>query len=193
MIYFLQGKKKEREKRKQKNYIQTIMNLYYFRHSTKQSPVQLNDLSNWPRLSSLQPLLYGTFLYDTGCCFIEFASLIGSQFDFDRYVLASGSGHGQVDIILITGTVTKKMEPNSHVLNQLDYFNSSGHIFVDPNYKSLKLGPLLGRTRRRPHQNPRWSSFVSYCNIISTNTIISPSNQPNLTKLASQSQHHESD
>ncbi|KAL4030254.1 hypothetical protein IC575_008490 [Cucumis melo] len=39
-----------------------------------------NDLSNWSRLSSLWPLLYGT-----SCCFIEFASLIGSRFDFDRY------------------------------------------------------------------------------------------------------------
>ncbi len=32
-----------------------------------------NDFSNWARLSSLWPLLYGT-----SCCFIEFASLIGS-------------------------------------------------------------------------------------------------------------------
>ena len=43
----------------------------------------LNDLSNWSRLSSLWPLLYGT-----SCCFIEFASLIGSRFDFDRYGLS---------------------------------------------------------------------------------------------------------
>ena len=32
-----------------------------------------NDLSNCSRLSSLWPILYGT-----SCCFIEFASLIGS-------------------------------------------------------------------------------------------------------------------
>ncbi|KAH0445843.1 hypothetical protein IEQ34_025297 [Dendrobium chrysotoxum] len=43
-----------------------------------------NDLSNWSRLSSLWPLLYGT-----SCCFIEFASLIGSRFDFDRYGLVA--------------------------------------------------------------------------------------------------------
>ncbi|KAB2612949.1 NADH-plastoquinone oxidoreductase subunit K [Pyrus ussuriensis x Pyrus communis] len=45
-----------------------------------------SDLSNWSRLSSLWPLLYGT-----SCCFIEFASLIGSRFDFDRYGLVPRS------------------------------------------------------------------------------------------------------
>ncbi|KAF1876932.1 hypothetical protein Lal_00033857 [Lupinus albus] len=44
--------------------------------------ITINELSNWTRLSSLWPLLYGT-----SCCFIEFASLIGSRFDFDRYGL----------------------------------------------------------------------------------------------------------
>ena len=42
----------------------------------------LDDLHNWARLSSLWPLLYGT-----ACCFIEFAALIGSRFDFDRFGL----------------------------------------------------------------------------------------------------------
>nr|AAM82723.1 NdhK [Synechococcus elongatus PCC 7942 = FACHB-805] len=40
----------------------------------------LDDLYNWARLSSLWPLMYGT-----ACCFIEFAALIGSRFDFDRF------------------------------------------------------------------------------------------------------------
>ncbi|KAL3806468.1 hypothetical protein ACJIZ3_000206 [Penstemon smallii] len=57
-----------------------------FDRTTKNSVISttLNDLSNWSRLSSLWPLLYGT-----SCCFIEFASLIGSRFDFDRYGLKS--------------------------------------------------------------------------------------------------------
>lgn len=42
----------------------------------------LDDVYNWARLSSLYPLLYGT-----ACCFIEFAALIGSRFDFDRFGL----------------------------------------------------------------------------------------------------------
>ncbi|KAI5681948.1 hypothetical protein M9H77_03176 [Catharanthus roseus] len=64
----------------------------------------LNDLSNCSRLSSLWPLLYGT-----SCCFIEFASLIGSRFNFDRYGLVLRLSPRQVDLILTAGTVTMKM------------------------------------------------------------------------------------
>nr|YP_009403149.1 NADH dehydrogenase subunit K [Cyanea leptostegia]ASA34342.1 NADH dehydrogenase subunit K [Cyanea leptostegia] len=66
-----------------------------------------NDLSNWSRLSSLWPLLYGT-----SCCFIEFASLIGSRFDFDRYGLVPRSSPRQADLILTAGTITMKMAPS---------------------------------------------------------------------------------
>ena len=64
----------------------------------------LNDLHNWARLSSLWPLLYGT-----SCCFIEFASLIGSRFDFDRFGLVPRSSPRQADLIITAGTVTMKM------------------------------------------------------------------------------------
>nr|YP_009158433.1 NADH-plastoquinone oxidoreductase subunit K [Dioon spinulosum]AFS64445.1 NADH-plastoquinone oxidoreductase subunit K [Dioon spinulosum]BAR93639.1 NADH-plastoquinone oxidoreductase subunit K [Dioon spinulosum]BDI62839.1 NADH-plastoquinone oxidoreductase subunit K [Dioon spinulosum] len=67
----------------------------------------LNDPSNWARLSSLWPLLYGT-----SCCFIEFASLIGSRFDFDRYGLVPRSSPRQADLIITAGTVTMKMAPS---------------------------------------------------------------------------------
>nr|YP_009240172.1 NADH-plastoquinone oxidoreductase subunit K [Sciadopitys verticillata]AMO00722.1 NADH-plastoquinone oxidoreductase subunit K [Sciadopitys verticillata]BAW34591.1 NADH-plastoquinone oxidoreductase subunit K [Sciadopitys verticillata]BCK60760.1 NADH-plastoquinone oxidoreductase subunit K [Sciadopitys verticillata] len=67
----------------------------------------LNDLSNWTRLSSLWPLLYGT-----SCCFIEFAALIGSRFDFDRYGLVPRSSPRQADLIITAGTVTMKMAPS---------------------------------------------------------------------------------
>nr|YP_010954132.1 NADH-plastoquinone oxidoreductase subunit K [Hydrobryum floribundum]WMV01527.1 NADH-plastoquinone oxidoreductase subunit K [Hydrobryum floribundum] len=66
-----------------------------------------NDLSNWSRLSSLWPLLYGT-----SCCFIEFAALIGSRFDFDRYGLVPRSSPRQADLILTAGTVNMKMAPS---------------------------------------------------------------------------------
>nr|YP_009414489.1 NADH dehydrogenase subunit K [Aneura pinguis]ASN73803.1 NADH dehydrogenase subunit K [Aneura pinguis]WGO59275.1 NADH dehydrogenase subunit K [Aneura pinguis]WGO59361.1 NADH dehydrogenase subunit K [Aneura pinguis]WGO59447.1 NADH dehydrogenase subunit K [Aneura pinguis] len=67
----------------------------------------LNDFSNWARLSSLWPLLYGT-----SCCFIEFASLIGSRFDFDRYGLVPRSSPRQADLVITAGTVTMKMAPS---------------------------------------------------------------------------------
>lgn len=93
--------------------VETVMNSiveFPLLDRTTQSSVILttsNDLSNWSRLSSLWPLLYGT-----SCCFIEFASLIGSRFDFDRYGLVPRSSPRQADLILTAGTVTMKMAPS---------------------------------------------------------------------------------
>lgn len=66
----------------------------------------VDDLYNWARLSSLWPLLYGT-----ACCFIEFAALIGSRFDFDRFGLVPRASPRQADLIITAGTVTMKMAP----------------------------------------------------------------------------------
>ena len=66
----------------------------------------VDDLYNWTRLSSLFPMLYGT-----ACCFIEFAALIGSRFDFDRFGLLPRSSPRQSDLIITAGTVTMKMAP----------------------------------------------------------------------------------
>nr|AFA28059.1 NADH-plastoquinone oxidoreductase subunit K [Abolboda macrostachya] len=95
-----------------KDYIETVMNLVEFPLLNQITPNSVisttsNDLSNWSRLSSLWPLLYGT-----SCCFIEFASLIGSRFDFDRYGLVPRSSPRQADLILTAGTVTMKMAPS---------------------------------------------------------------------------------
>ncbi|MGB3670412.1 MAG: NADH-quinone oxidoreductase subunit B, partial [Phormidesmis sp.] len=59
----------------------------------------VDDLYNWTRLSSLFPLLYGT-----ACCFIEFAALLGSRFDFDRFGLAPRASPRQADLIIVAGT-----------------------------------------------------------------------------------------
>lgn len=64
----------------------------------------VDDLYNWARLSSLWPLLYGT-----ACCFIEFAALIGSRFDFDRYGLIPRASPRQADLIILAGTLNMKM------------------------------------------------------------------------------------
>jgi len=66
----------------------------------------VDDLHNWARLSSLWPMLYGT-----ACCFIEFAALIGSRFDFDRFGLVPRSSPRQADLIITAGTITMKMAP----------------------------------------------------------------------------------
>nr|YP_007475965.1 NADH-plastoquinone oxidoreductase subunit K [Bismarckia nobilis]YP_009248182.1 NADH-plastoquinone oxidoreductase subunit K [Lodoicea maldivica]YP_009248952.1 NADH-plastoquinone oxidoreductase subunit K [Borassodendron machadonis]YP_010532038.1 NADH-plastoquinone oxidoreductase subunit K [Latania verschaffeltii]YP_010533326.1 NADH-plastoquinone oxidoreductase subunit K [Latania lontaroides]AKQ51163.1 NADH-plastoquinone oxidoreductase subunit K [Borassus flabellifer]AGE93030.1 NADH-plastoqui len=99
-------------KKEGKDYIETVMNLIEFPLLDQTTPNSVisttsNDLSNWSRLSSLWPLLYGT-----SCCFIEFASLIGSRFDFDRYGLVPKSSPRQADLILTAGTVTMKMAPS---------------------------------------------------------------------------------
>ena len=64
----------------------------------------LDDLYNWARLSSLWPLMYGT-----ACCFIEFAGLIGSRFDFDRFGLIPRASPRQADLIILAGTLNMKM------------------------------------------------------------------------------------
>lgn len=66
----------------------------------------VDDLYNWSRLSSLWPMLFGT-----ACCFIEFAALIGSRFDFDRFGLIPRSSPRQADLIITAGTITMKMAP----------------------------------------------------------------------------------
>ncbi len=66
----------------------------------------VDDLHNWARLSSLWPMLYGT-----ACCFIEFAALLGSRFDFDRFGLVPRSSPRQADLIITAGTITMKMAP----------------------------------------------------------------------------------
>lgn len=66
----------------------------------------VDDLYNWSRLSSLWPMMYGT-----ACCFIEFAALIGSRFDFDRFGLLPRSSPRQADLIITSGTITMKMAP----------------------------------------------------------------------------------
>lgn len=66
----------------------------------------LNDVYDWARLSSLWPLLYGT-----ACCFIEFAAMIGSRFDFDRFGLVPRNSPRQADLLITAGTITMKMAP----------------------------------------------------------------------------------
>lgn len=112
MVLTKYSEKKKKNQEKNPINMKTVMNLIEFSLLDQTTPnsvisTTLNDLSNWSRLSSLWPLLYGT-----SCCFIEFASLIGSRFDFDRYGLVPRSSPRQADLILTAGTVTMKMAPS---------------------------------------------------------------------------------
>nr|YP_010290518.1 NADH-plastoquinone oxidoreductase subunit K [Centrolepis aristata]ULQ64463.1 NADH-plastoquinone oxidoreductase subunit K [Centrolepis aristata] len=112
MVLTKYSNNKKREESKKRDSIETVNNLIgnpLLNQTTSNYIISttLNDLSNWSRLSSLWPLLYGT-----SCCFIEFASLIGSRFDFDRYGLVPRSSPRQADLILTAGTVTMKMAPS---------------------------------------------------------------------------------
>jgi NAD(P)H-quinone oxidoreductase subunit K len=66
----------------------------------------VNDLYNWARLSSIYPLMFGT-----ACCFIEFAAMIGSRFDMDRFGVFPRMSPRQADLIITAGTITIKMAP----------------------------------------------------------------------------------
>src|SRR5436190_14210604 len=79
----------QKKKKEGKDSIETIMNLIDFpllNQTTSNFVISTtsNDLSNWSRLFRLWTLLYGT-----NCCFIEFASLIGSRFDSGCWCPAS--------------------------------------------------------------------------------------------------------
>ncbi|PSB22051.1 NADH-quinone oxidoreductase subunit B [Phormidesmis priestleyi ULC007] len=66
----------------------------------------VDDLYNWARMSSLYPLLFGT-----ACCFIEFAALIASRHDFERFGMFPRSSPRQADLLITAGTITMKMAP----------------------------------------------------------------------------------
>ncbi|MGL5875523.1 MAG: NADH-quinone oxidoreductase subunit NuoB [Xenococcaceae cyanobacterium] len=75
----------------------------------------VDDLYNWARLSSLWPMLYGT-----ACCFIEFAALIGSRFDFDRFGLIPRASPRQADLLILAGTLNVKMaQPTMRLYAQM--------------------------------------------------------------------------
>jgi NAD(P)H-quinone oxidoreductase subunit K len=75
----------------------------------------IDDLYSWARLSSLWPLLYGT-----ACCFIEYAGMIGSRFDFDRFGLIPRASPRQADLIILAGTLNMKMaQPTLRLYEQM--------------------------------------------------------------------------
>ncbi|EEZ92586.1 MAG: NADH-quinone oxidoreductase, B subunit [Candidatus Parvarchaeum acidiphilum ARMAN-4] len=65
----------------------------------------INTVLNWGRSNSLWPLTFGT-----SCCAIEMMTFGATKVDADRLgVLFNGDSPRQSDLILVSGTITKKM------------------------------------------------------------------------------------
>jgi len=70
---------------------------------------------NWGRQSSLWPLTFGL-----ACCAIEMMGAYASRFDFDRFGVIPRPSPRQADVMIIAGTVVKKMaEPIRQIYHQM--------------------------------------------------------------------------
>jgi len=66
----------------------------------------LDKVVNWSRASSLWPLTFGL-----ACCAIEMMATGAARFDLDRFGVLFRASPRQADVIIVAGTVTKKMVP----------------------------------------------------------------------------------
>jgi len=67
----------------------------------------LDKIYNWSRRSSIWPLFFGL-----ACCAIEMICTAASRFDFARFGMeVMRPSPRQVDLMIVSGTVTKKMLP----------------------------------------------------------------------------------
>jgi NADH-quinone oxidoreductase subunit B len=68
----------------------------------------LDRLYNWGRRASVWPMMFGL-----ACCAIEMICTAASRFDFARFGMEiMRPSPRQSDLLLVSGTVTKKMAPN---------------------------------------------------------------------------------
>ena len=66
----------------------------------------LDKVVNWSRSRSLLPMTFGL-----ACCAIEMMATGAARFDLDRFGVLFRASPRQADLIVIAGTVTKKMAP----------------------------------------------------------------------------------
>lgn len=66
---------------------------------------------NWGRQSSLWYLLFGI-----ACCAIEMMATGAARYDFDRFGMMFRASPRQADLMIVAGTVVKKMAPRVQLL-----------------------------------------------------------------------------
>jgi len=66
----------------------------------------VDALVNWSRKSSLWPVTFGL-----SCCAIEMMASGSSNYDLDRFGTIFRASPRQADVLIVAGTVTKKMAP----------------------------------------------------------------------------------
>lgn len=67
----------------------------------------LDKIYNWARRNSVWPMMFGL-----ACCAIEMIMLAASRFDFSRFGMeVMRASPRQSDLMIVSGTVTKKMIP----------------------------------------------------------------------------------
>ena len=64
----------------------------------------VQDLTNWARLSSLWPMGFGL-----ACCAIEMMGTMTSGYDLDRFGVVPRASPRMSDVMIVAGTVTYKM------------------------------------------------------------------------------------
>lgn len=76
----------------------------------------LDRINNWARSNSLWPMMFGL-----ACCAIEMIGTAASRFDLARFGMeVMRPSPRQADIMMVSGTVTKKMVPNIvRIYNQM--------------------------------------------------------------------------
>ena len=67
----------------------------------------------WARANSLWPLVFGT-----SCCAIEMIATYVAHHDLDRFGIVPWPSPRQCDVMIVAGTVTKKMAPAVKLLYQ---------------------------------------------------------------------------
>lgn len=66
----------------------------------------LDKLVNWARASAIWPMTFGL-----ACCAIEMIASGTARYDFDRYGVFFRPSPRQSDVMIVAGTVCKKMAP----------------------------------------------------------------------------------